>query len=72
MKKFNVWHIDAYSGWSDYDGPDDCNIHKDIIMDASFTKKQVVDMYMSLLGGRTIAISKCELIGEGQAEYDVK
>ncbi len=72
MKKFNVWHIDAYSGWSDYDGPEDCNIHKDIIMDASFTKKQVVDMYMSLLGGRTTVISKCELIGEGQTEYDVK
>lgn len=68
MKQFKIWHIDAYSGWSDYDGPGDCNIHKDIIMDASFTKKQVVNMYMSLLNGRETAIAKCECIGEGEID----
>lgn len=67
-KKYNVWHIDAYSGWSDYDGPEDCNIHKDIIMDAHFSKQQVLDMYSSLLNGRDTAIAKCELVKSGEIE----
>ena len=70
MKKFKVWHIDAYSGFSDYDGPMDCNIHKDIIMDACFSKKDVVEMYYALLGGRSTAIAKCECIGYGEGEYE--
>lgn len=67
-KKFNVWHIDAYSGWSDYDGPSDCNIHEDIIMDAQFLKDQVLDMYSSLLSGRSTVIVKCEIIKSGEIE----
>lgn len=67
-KKYNIWHIDAYSGWSDYDGPEDCNIHKDIIMDAHFSKDQVVNMYMELLSGRSTAISKCTLVKSGEIE----
>ena len=67
MNKYKIWHIDAYSGWSDYEGPQDCNIHKDIVMDACFTKQQVIDMYVSLLEGRSIAIAKCECISQGDA-----
>lgn len=67
-KKFNVWHIDAYSGWSDYEGPSDCNIHKDIIMDASFSKEDVINMYMELLSGRSKIISKCTLIKSEEIE----
>ena len=67
-KKYNVWHIDAYSGWSDYDGPEDCNIHKNIVMDTQFTKKEVVEMYRALLGGRSTIIAKCELVKSGEIE----
>ena len=68
-KKYNIWHIDAYSGWSDYDGPEDCNIHEDFIMDEHFSKKSVVEMYISLLGGRSTAIAKCEIIKSGEIDY---
>ena len=67
-KKYNVWHIDAYSGWDDYDGPSDCNIHQDIIMDAHFSKKAVVEMYSLLLGGRSTVIAKCEIVKSGEIE----
>ena len=70
MKQFKVWHIDAYSGWSDYDGPGDCNIHKDIIMDATFSKKQVVDMFISTLNGRSVTVAKCECIDDGDVNYE--
>lgn len=66
--KYNIWHIDAYSGWSDYDGPCDCNRHEDIIMDASFNKKDVLNMYSATLTGRSTAIAKCEIIGSGVIE----
>lgn len=67
-KKFNVWHIDAYSGWSDYDGPEDCNIHENIIMDAQFSKGQVMEMYLGVLSGRSTIISKCTLVKSSEIE----
>ena len=70
--KYNIWHIDAYDGWSDYDGPTDCNIHEDVIMDAQFSKKEVLNMYMATLSGRSNVIHKCEIIGSGVIETDDK
>ena len=60
--KYNIWHIDAYSGWSDYDDPKQCNIHRDIIMDSTFSKEDVVEMFSSLLTGRSTAIENCEIV----------
>ena len=70
MKKTcNIWHIDAYRGYSDYDGPDDCNVHKDLIMDASFSKEDVVSVWMHLNSdARCTAVAKCELVGKGEIE----
>lgn len=68
MNKYKVWHIDAYSGWYDYDNHNDCNIHTDIVMDACFTANQVSSMFASQLGGRTVVIAKCECIGQGECE----
>lgn len=68
MNKYKVWHIDAYSGWYDYDNQNDCNIHTDIVMDACFTANQVSSMFASQLGGRTVVIAKCECIGQGECE----
>ena len=70
--KYNIWHIDGYSGWSDYDGPSDCNHHEDIVMDAQYSKKDVVDMWMSRYSGRTVAVAKCELVGSGVIDTDDK
>lgn len=68
MNEYKIWHIDAYSGWSDYDGPQDCNIHKDIVMDASFKKQQVIDMYISTLFGRMVTVANCTCIGAGKVD----
>lgn len=65
--RYNIWHIELYHGWSDYDGPEDCNVNKDIIMDSDFTKEQVKDMLVSIYqDDRTVAIHKCELIKSNQ------
>ena len=66
--KYKVWHIDAYAGWYDYDGPSDCNIHKDIVMDACFKKDQVSSMFSSNLDARTVVIENCVCIGQGECE----
>jgi hypothetical protein len=64
--KYKIWHIDAYVGWSDYDNPSDCNYHLDIIMDASFSKKQIIDMWTLLhKSERNVVIVNCVCINEG-------
>ncbi len=65
-KKYNIWHIDAYRGFSDYDGPMDCNYHRDLIMDASFSKDDVMEAWMAMNSdARCTAISKCVLVKNG-------
>ena len=66
--KYKIWHIDAYAGQYDYDGPQDCNIHKDIVMDASFTSTNVVDMFVSTQNSRQVTVAKCICIGQGELE----
>lgn len=64
-KKYNVWHIDGYSGWNDYDGPEDCNYHRDYIFDACFSKQQVIDMWVATHDdSRCVEVSKCYLVNE--------
>ena len=64
-KKYNIWHIDAYSGRNDYDSPEDCNYHRDYIFDACFSKQQVIDMWVATHSdSRCVAVSKCYLVSE--------
>jgi hypothetical protein len=65
--RYNIWHIELYHGWSDYDGPNDCNVNKDIIMDADFSRDQVMDMLVGLYSeDRNVEINKCELVKGNQ------
>lgn len=64
--KYKIWHIDAYVGWADYDNPSDCNCHLDMIMDASFSKNQIINMWVSThKSNRNIVVVNCECINEG-------
>ena len=61
--KYNIWYVELYHGWSDYDGPEDCNFKKKVIMNDSFTKEQVEDMLTALYhDDRVVVIHKCELV----------
>ena len=65
--KYNIWHVEMYAGWNDYDNPSDCNIKKNFIMDASYTKEAVMDMLVSLhKEDRVVEIVKCDLIKNGR------
>lgn len=65
-KAYNIWHLDAYYGWDDYDGPMDCNYHNDIIMDKRFSKEDVITAWMAIHSeSRVTAVSKCTLVKEG-------
>ena len=72
MKKYNIWHVEMYAGWSDCDGPSDCNIRKDYIFDESFSKRNVISMLESLhTEDRVVEVWKCEKVGSGTIpEYD--
>jgi hypothetical protein len=64
-RKYNVWHIDAYAGWNDYDGPEDCNFRKDVVFDKMFSKQDVIDMWCALHSeSRCVAVSKVYLVKE--------
>lgn len=68
-KKYNLWHIEAYSGWNDYDGPEDCNFRKDVVLDKMFTKQNVIDMWCALhKDARVVAVSKVYLVEEQEPE----
>lgn len=61
--KYNIWHVEMYHGASDYDDSKDCNIKKNFIMDASFTREEVMDMLVGLYQeDRVVEIVKCDLI----------
>lgn len=62
-KKYNIWHIDAYAGFSDCDGPNDCNIHEDIIFDAKFSRSDIMSMLTGLYGeNRVFEVWKCQKV----------
>lgn len=68
-KKYNVWHIEAYAGWNDYDGPEDCNFIKDVVFDKIFTKQNVIDMWCALHeDAREVAVAKVYLVEEKEPE----
>ena len=69
--KYNIWHIDAYAGWDDYDDPSDCNTHIDYIIDAKFTKEDVIDMFCNEnKKHRMVVVCKCFLITNGSVTYE--
>ena len=69
--KYNIWHIDGYAGWDDYDGPSDCNIHIDYIIDAKFAKEDVIDMFCNEhKKSRAVAVCKCFLVTNGSITYE--
>ena len=68
-KGYNVWHIDAYAGWNDYDGPEDCNFRKDVIFDKMFSKQDVIDMWCALhKNAREVAVAKVYLVEDTTIE----
>ena len=69
--KYNIWHIDGYAGWDDYDEPSDCNTHIDYIVDAKFTEQDVINMfYDKHKKSRVVVVCKCFLITNGLVTYE--
>ena len=65
--KYNIWRVELYHGWSDCDGPEDCNVKNDFLFDSRFSKEQVEDMLVTLYqDDRTVEIWKCELVKRDQ------
>ena len=68
--KYNIWHIDAYYGWSDCDGPEDCNVHQDYLFNADWTRQQVMDAFVSKYDEyRNVEVWECAIIKFGEIEY---
>lgn len=69
--KYNIWHIDGYVGWDDYDNSSDCNICKDYIVNATFTKDDVINMFCNEHKNYRIVVTiKCFLISSGSVTYN--
>ena len=65
--KYNIWHIKAYAGWSDYDGPSDCNFDKMMIFDASFKKQDIIDWWCATNSkARSVAVASVSLVKSGE------
>ena len=51
--------------------PSDCNIHIDYIVDAKFTKEDVIDMFCNEnKKHRVVVVCKCFLITNGSVTYE--
>ena len=71
--EYRIWHIDAYAGWDDYDNSSDCNMHIDYMVNASFTKQDVIDMFCNKYNNsRVVVVCKCFLITDGSITYEQK
>ena len=71
--KYNIWHIDGYVGRDGYDGPSDCNTHIDYILDAKFTKQDVINMFCNKhKKSRVVVVCKCCFITNGSVTYEHK
>jgi len=69
--RYNVWHIRAYHGWYNCDGPEDCNTDRNFVFDASFTKEDVENAFCSQYSeDRVVEVWKCEKIASGEMELD--
>lgn len=71
--KYDIWHIDEYVGWDDYDDPRNCNTHIDYILDAKVTKQDVINMFCDKhKKSRVVVVYKCFLITDGSITYEQK
>lgn len=71
--EYRIWHIDAYAGWDDYDNSSDCNIHIDYMVNASFTRQDVINMFCNKYNNsRLVVVCKCFLITDGSITYEPK
>ena len=76
--KYNIWHIDAYTGYDDYWGneyynPTPLNHHIDLIVNTTLTRSDVFDMfYEKYRGCRVVCIVKCFLVTSGVVTYEHK
>lgn len=59
--KINIWHFQGYSGWSDYDGPQDINIDMHIGVDSRFNCDAVIALVGMRYNNRIFTCVKCDL-----------
>lgn len=68
--KYNIWYLEGYAGWSDYDGPQDVNYREKFVMNASCTKSEVISLFYGRhKNERCRAIHSCEIIKSGEIKY---
>ena len=75
--KYNIWHIDAYTGYDDFQRdvyfPTRLNHHIDFIANATVTKQDIHDMFCEKYrGNRVIVIDKCYIVASGVITYEHK
>ena len=45
--KVNIWKIEGYKGWSDYDGINDNNFSCVVAMDSRFYREEVEEIFFN-------------------------
>ena len=75
--KYNIWHIDAYTGYDDFYRnvyfPTPLNHHIDFIANATLTKSDIYEMFRDRhRGSRVIVIDKCYIVASGVITYEHK
>ena len=68
--KYNIWHIDAYTGYDDFQRnvyfPTRLNHHIDFIANATLTKWDIYEMFRDRhRGNKVIVIDKCYIVASG-------
>jgi len=58
----NRWKIEGYAGWSDYDGPQDNNINREIEVDSFLTKEDIEYAFRNHYSRHRVVSIKATLI----------
>lgn len=59
----NVWEIEGYVGYNDYDNPNDYNVREEMYAGTSITKENIIEIFCNKYKKyRTVVVGKCEII----------
>jgi hypothetical protein len=68
--RYNIWNIKGYVGFYDCDGPSDYNVNINLILNSTYTKKDVINMFCEKhKDKRNVVIGSCEVVHEGLITY---
>lgn len=71
MKNYNIWKIEGYKGFNDFDGRDNYNFCKTMIFDKEFSKKDIEEIIIAKYSkNNRVVVAEATLSEESSNNWD--